>query len=176
MCIRDRSVTQGILKFARHTEPSVREVALAEFIPEVAAMVSTKAAVSGIRLGIELHRDLPPVRADRAQLQQVILNLLNNAFDAVEQRHGPEGGEVTVEAARGGDRIEISVRDNGVGISPVDLDKIFTPFFSTKPVGKGTGLGLSICYGIVESMGGTIRVTSREQVGTEFTVSLPAAA
>jgi two-component system NtrC family sensor kinase len=173
---RCASVTQGILKFARHTEPAVREVALTEFIPEVAAMVATKAAVSGIRLEIRLPRDLPPVRADRAQLQQVILNLLNNAFDAVEQRHGPDGGEITLEAGCEGDRIEISVRDNGVGISPVDLDKIFTPFFSTKPVGKGTGLGLSICYGIVESMGGTIRVTSREQAGTEFRVNLPAAA
>jgi len=173
---RCASVTQGILKFARHTEPAVREVTLTDFIPEVAAMVSTKAAVGGIELEIIVPRDLPAVRADRAQLQQVILNLLNNAFDAVEQRHGSEGGEVALEARRDGDRVEISVRDNGVGISPEDLDKIFTPFFSTKPVGKGTGLGLSICFGIVESMGGTIRVATREQSGTTFTVSLPAAA
>jgi two-component system NtrC family sensor kinase len=173
---RCASVTQGILKFARHTEPAVREVTLTDFIPEVAAMVATKAAVGGVELGIIVPRDLPAVRADRAQLQQVILNLLNNAFDAVEQRHGSDGGEVGLEASWNGNRVEISVRDNGVGISPEDLDKIFTPFFSTKPVGKGTGLGLSICFGIVESMGGTIRVTTREQSGTTFTVSLPAAA
>jgi two-component system NtrC family sensor kinase len=173
---RCAGVTQGILKFARHTEPAVREVSLTEFIPEVAAMVATKAAVSGIDLVLSVPRDLPRVRADRAQLQQVILNLLNNAFDAVEQQHGAEGGEVELGVAAEGDRVEISVRDNGTGISEGDLDKIFTPFFSTKPVGKGTGLGLSICFGIVESMGGSIRVASQECIGTTFTVSLPAAA
>jgi len=173
---RCAGVTQGILKFARHTEPAVREVSLTEFIPEVAAMVAAKAAVGGIGLEISVPPDLPPVRADRAQLQQVILNLLNNAFDAVEQQHGVEGGEVALEATREGDLIEISVRDNGIGISAGDLDKIFTPFFSTKPVGKGTGLGLSICFGIVESMGGSILVASQEHVGSTFTINLPPAA
>jgi len=106
----------------------------------------------------------------------VILNLVNNAFDAVEARHGAEGGEVAIEVSRRDDAVEISVRDNGTGISAADLDKIFTPFFTTKPVGKGTGLGLSVCFGIIESMGGTIRVSSRENSGTTFTVSLEAAA
>jgi two-component system NtrC family sensor kinase len=138
-------------------------------------MVSRKAAVSGIGLGIEVAKDTPAVTADPAQLQQVILNLINNAFDAVEARHGAEGGEVAIEVNRRDETVEISVRDNGTGISSVDLDKIFTPFFTTKPVGKGTGLGLSVCFGIVESMGGTIRVSSRENSGTTFTVSLKAA-
>jgi len=172
---RCAAVTQGILKFARHTDPVVREVALADFFPEVVAMISSKAAVSGVKLTVNVTPDLPPVNADRAQLQQVVLNLLNNAFDAVEQQHGSEGGEVVLDAALSGDRIEVSIRDNGSGISAADIGKIFTPFFSTKPVGKGTGLGLSICFGIVESMGGTIRVSSNPQVGTTFTVSLPPA-
>ncbi|HSL19764.1 MAG TPA: ATP-binding protein [Methylomirabilota bacterium] len=173
---RCAAVTQGILKFARQTDPVVRELALADFLPEVAAMVATKAAVSGIALSIDIAPDLPRVSADRAQLQQVILNLLNNAFDAVEQQHPSGSGEVAIEASAVGDRVEVSVRDNGAGISAADLDKIFTPFFSTKPVGKGTGLGLSICFGIVESMGGTIRVSSEVSVGTTFTVSLPVTA
>jgi two-component system, NtrC family, sensor kinase len=170
------AVTQGILKFARQSEPAPREVALTEFIPEVAAMVATKGAVGGIGFTINVPDDLPPVFADRGQLQQVILNLVNNAFDAVEERHGGDGGEVVIEALRVDEQVEITVRDNGSGISRSDIDKIFTPFFSTKPVGKGTGLGLSICFGIVDSMGGTIRVASEEQVGTTFTVSLPATA
>ncbi|HSO24556.1 MAG TPA: ATP-binding protein [Chondromyces sp.] len=172
---RCASVTQGILKFARRTESSAREVRLAEFVPEVAAMVSRKAAVAGIRLAVDVGRDAPVVTADPAQLQQVILNLVNNAFDAVEARHGVEGGEVGIGVARADGRAEITVRDNGTGISAADLDKIFTPFFTTKPVGKGTGLGLSVCFGIVESMGGTIRVASQENTGTTFTVSLAAA-
>ncbi len=172
---RCAAVTQGILKFARHTDPTPRAVSLSDFIPEVAAMVGTKATVGGIELGIEIPDDLPPVLADRAQLQQVVLNLVNNAFDAVEQRHGGAGGEVRIGAARAGNRVEIAVQDNGGGIGENDIDKIFTPFFTTKPVGKGTGLGLSICFGIVDSMGGSIRVASSAQVGTTFTVSLPAA-
>jgi two-component system NtrC family sensor kinase len=172
---RCASVTQGILKFARRTESSAREVRLVEFVPEVAAMVSRKAAVAGIRLIVDVAKDAPVVTADPAQLQQVILNLVNNAFDAVEARHGAEGGEVTIAVERVGARVEISVRDNGTGIAASDFEKIFTPFFTTKPVGKGTGLGLSVCFGIVESMGGTIRVSSREMSGTTFNVSLAAA-
>jgi two-component system NtrC family sensor kinase len=172
---RCASVTQGILKFARRTESSAREVRLADFVPEVAAMVSRKAAVAGIRLAVDVGRDAPVVSADPAQLQQVILNLVNNAFDAVEARHGAEGGEVAIEVARADGRVEIAVRDNGTGIGAADLERIFTPFFTTKPVGKGTGLGLSVCFGIVESMGGTIRVASQENTGTTFTVSLAAA-
>jgi two-component system NtrC family sensor kinase len=173
---RCASVTHGILKFARRTETAAREVKLADFVPEVAAMVSRKAAVAGISLKVDVAKDSPVVSADPAQLQQVILNLVNNAFDAVEARHGSGGGEVAIEVSRHDDAVEISVRDNGTGISAVDLDKIFTPFFTTKPVGKGTGLGLSVCFGIIESMGGTIRVSSRENSGTTFTVSLKAAA
>ena len=173
---RCASVTQGILKFARHTETTELEVRLGEFLPEVAAMVSSKAAVEGIRLEVRVPKDAPAVHADPGQLQQVILNLLNNAFDAVELRHGAEGGEVALEVARAAERVEISVRDNGVGIKGADLEKVFAPFFSTKPVGKGTGLGLSVCFGIVDAMGGTITVASQENNGTTFTVSLPAAA
>ena len=103
------------------------------------------------------------------------MNLLNNAFDAIVLRHGSEGGELIVGAGRKGEKVEIWVRDNGSGISPENLKRIFSPFFTTKPIGKGTGLGLSVCYGIIDSMGGTIEVASEKGVGTTFTITLPAA-
>jgi two-component system NtrC family sensor kinase len=84
------------------------------------------------------------------------------------------GGEIRIESARSENRhIEIKVSDNGSGISAENLKKIFTPFFTTKPVGKGTGLGLSVCYGIVQKMGGTMSLASQEGVGTTFTIRLP---
>jgi two-component system NtrC family sensor kinase len=105
------------------------------------------------------------------------LNLLNNAIDAVLARHGVSGGELTVKANPSDNgRVEIQVTDNGVGINADNLEKVFAPFFTTKPVGEGTGLGLSVCYGIVESMGGRMEVTSQEGRGTTFTVKLRRAA
>ena len=111
---------------------------------------------------------------DPSQLQQVLLNLLNNAIDAITERHGCEGGELSIQAGPDTNgRVKISVRDNGAGISPENLKKIFSPFFTTKPPGKGTGLGLYVCYGIIEGMGGAMEVESQRGVGTTFVVSLP---
>jgi two-component system NtrC family sensor kinase len=137
-------------------------------------MVTEKASVQGIRLKKEISEQTPLVRADPSQLQQVLLNLLNNAIDAITERHGCEGGELSIQAGPDmNGRVKISVRDNGVGISPDNLKKIFAPFFTTKPPGKGTGLGLYVCYGIIEGMGGTMEVESQRGVGTTFTVYLP---
>jgi two-component system NtrC family sensor kinase len=138
-------------------------------------MVEKKAEVEGIGLFLETAGDCPPVKADPGQLQQVLVNLLNNAIDAVAQKRPPEGGLVEVRIGPAGQEVEIRVRDNGVGISPEDLDKIFTPFFTTKPVGQGTGLGLPVCFGIIDKMGGRIIVASQEGQGATFTVLLPAA-
>jgi len=96
-------------------------------------------------------------------------------MDAVLSRHGTEGGEITVGAAKKDKgKIVIWVKDNGIGISPENLKNVFRPFFTTKPPGKGTGLGLSVCYGIIENMGGTIEVESEKGVGTTFIITLPA--
>jgi two-component system NtrC family sensor kinase len=117
------------------------------------------------------------IHADPGQLQQVLLNLYNNAIDAIISMHGAEGGELSVKAGPNEDgKVEISVTDNGAGISPDNLKRIFTPFFTTKPVGKGTGLGLSVCYGIIDKMGGVMEVRSEKGVGTTFTILLPASA
>ena len=167
-------ITQAILKFGRQTEPVPQQIDLAEFIPEVVNMVAKKAAVQGIRLNQEVSPGISPVYGDPAQLQQVLLNLFNNAMDAIDQRHGAAGGELQIDARHSGNgTVEIRVRDNGGGIRKDDLKKVFSPFFTTKPVGKGTGLGLSVCYGIIDGMGGGMTVDSTEGVGTTFVIRLP---
>jgi len=172
---RCAGITQAILKFGRQSEPSVEDIALQDYIPEITQMIKQKAAVHGITLKQEVSEDTPKVHGDRGQLQQVLLNLYNNAIDAILARHGAEGGELVVGArAKDERKVEIFVRDNGTGINPEDQKKIFSPFFTTKPVGKGTGLGLSVCYGIVDRMGGLMEVQSEKGVGTTFVVTLPA--
>jgi two-component system NtrC family sensor kinase len=174
---RCAKITQAILKFGRQGEPVTKDVDLPAFIPEVAAMIEKKASVHGIALKEDIAEGIPPVHGDPGQLQQVLLNLLNNAIDAIIDAHGSTGGELVIEARPDENgKVMISVTDNGAGISPENLKKVFTPFFTTKPVGKGTGLGLSVCYGIVDSMGGVMEVQSQKSRGTTFTIRLPAAA
>jgi len=174
---RCAKITQAILKFGRQSEPVVKDVDLVSFIPEVTAMVSRKASVNGIALKEQIGENTPIVHVDPSQLQQVLLNLYNNAIDAITERHGSQGGELTIETgSEENGRAIISVRDNGIGIGPENLKKVFTPFFTTKPVGKGTGLGLSVCYGIIDSMGGVMEVESERGAGTKFTIRLPPAA
>jgi two-component system NtrC family sensor kinase len=173
---RCAKITQAILKFGRQSEPVSMDIDLVGFIPEVTSMIVKKASVNGITLREEISDNTPVVRGDPSMLQQVLLNLYNNATDAIMERHGTEGGELVIASAADEDgKVKISVTDNGIGISPENLKKIFAPFFTTKPVGKGTGLGLSVCYGIVDSMGGVMEVSSERGVGTTFTVRLPAA-
>ena len=163
------------MKFARPSEPTVKNIRLWEFVPEVLAMVAQHAAVNGIDLGHDVADTSCRVDADPSQLQQVLLNLLNNAFDAVTARHGASGGKVWVDVEASGDSVAIKVQDNGTGISPDNRSKVFTPFFTTKPVGHGTGLGLPVCFGIIDAMGGTIEIESEENVGTTCLVTLPRA-
>ncbi len=173
---RCAEITQAILKFARRSEPVTEDVDLRRFIPEVGAMIQRKVGVHGISLRYNISPDTPLVRGDPAQLQQVMLNLLNNAFDAVVSKHGSAGGEMVVGVGRlENNTVEITVQDNGCGINGEDLKRVFRPFFTTKPVGRGTGLGLPICYGIIDKMGGTIEVSSQEGIGTVFTIRLPVA-
>jgi len=173
---RCANITQAILKFGRKSEPVIEDIDLATFMPEVSGMIAKKASVQGIALKEEISENTPPVRGDPGQLQQVFLNLFNNAIDAIAERHGSQGGELTLKAGPDENgKVMIAVSDNGIGISPENMKKVFTPFFTTKPVGKGTGLGLSVCYGIVDSMGGTMEASSEKGAGTTFTVRLPAA-
>lgn len=167
------NITQSILKFARQKDPMPLPINLQKFITDVISMVEKKAAVNGITLETKFPPHIPMVNVDPGQLQQVLLNLINNAFDAVTEKNGNQGGRVEVIVGADDTRVMISVKDNGVGISQENLERIFTPFFTTKPVGKGTGLGLSVCFGIVDKMGGSMEVSSQFNHGTTFNVSLP---
>ena len=109
------------------------------------------------------------MRASQSELQQVFLNLINNALDAMEK----EGGILNITTHLEGDYLVVEVSDTGPGIPEPNRQRIFDPFFTTKPVGKGTGLGLSICYGIIKKMGGEINVNSALGRGTTFTIKLP---
>ena len=132
-------------------------------------MISSQAVVTNKRIELDLPRDLPVVQADRHMLQQVFLNLMTNALDAIEDE-----GEVRITALRAPEHVEVLIQDTGCGIPPEHLARIFDPFFSTKEVGKGTGLGLSICQGIVEQHGGSIEIRSDGGgKGTTAAVRLP---
>jgi two-component system, NtrC family, sensor kinase len=168
-------ITRGILDFARREEPILRLCDFRGLFPQVIDLVERKANVHGIVIKQDIAADTPVIRTDPGQLQQVMLNLFNNAIDAIVAKRGSAGGEILVRVRPSTDGwVEIAVTDNGSGISPENLAKVFTPFFTTKPVGKGTGLGLAVCYGIINSLGGTIRVTSTLGEGTTFTILLPA--
>ena len=171
---RCAEITQSILKFGRDAEPTYEDLDLGVFLPEVISMISKKASVHGIEISQDLAGRLPCIKGDPAQLQQVMVNLFNNAIDAVMERHGSSGGQIRLGAAiKDNEEVEISLSDNGTGISDENRKRIFTPFFTTKPVGKGTGLGLSVCYGIVDNMGGVMEVSSRKGHGTTFLIRLP---
>ncbi len=172
---RCAEITQAILKFGRQDEPKPQNIDLRNFIPEITDMVTQKAIVHGISIELNIAENTYPVHGDPTQLQQVFVNLFNNAMDAILERHGTSGGKLIVQAGpKEKNTVEILVRDNGCGIKPENLNKIFSPFFTTKPVGKGAGLGLSVCYGIISSMAGTMEARSEVGVGTTFSIHLPA--
>ena len=114
------------------------------------------------------YGDLPLVECIPSQINQVFMNLLVNAANAIAQR-----GTITLRSGREDDQVWISVTDTGIGIPAEQLSKIFDPFFTTKPIGQGTGLGLSVSYGIINKHGGNIRVHSQPGQGTSMTISLP---
>lgn len=169
---RCAKITRAILKFARKKEHVVSKIDLRKIIPEFTDMIAKKACVDGIIIKKEIPENIPFINADSSELQQVLINLFNNAIDAITLKHGSHGGKLDIVVRTVDGKVEISVADNGCGIDPENIEKIFTPFFTTKPVGKGTGLGLSICFGIIDKMGGTIGVNSEKGVGTTFTITL----
>lgn len=167
---RCSKITQGLLNFARKNESSREPVNLQHFVPGMVQLVDQRARLENIRIVQEIEEALPDVSSDANQLQQVFLNLFNNAIYALKGRATPE---IRVRVFREDGFIAIIVSDNGCGFSPDDIKKAFVPFFSTKPVGQGTGLGLSTVYGIIKGMGGDITLTSRHGIGSEFKIVLP---
>lgn len=166
---RAKAVTHRMLGFARRMEPTQENVDLGSLVGGTISFLANEAMHRNIAIERELMPDLPLINTDATQVQQVVLNLLENAIDAVDK-----DGSITVSTGMSGNEVQFTIRDTGPGIPPEVLDKIFDPFFSTKKVGEGTGLGLSISYGIVERLGGRIVAESEPGHGAMFTVYLPA--
>jgi PAS domain S-box-containing protein len=170
---RTRLIVQNMLRFAREMPPQRELVQVNAVIRQTLKLRSYGLSNRNVEILERLSENLPVVVADPHQLEQVFLNILNNAFDAIEQSGRP--GRMEVETVACAENVEIYFRDNGTGIS--NPDRIFEPFFTTKPVGKGTGLGLSICYGIIQSHEGEIICRNNaDGQGCTFLIRLPAAA
>lgn len=180
---RARRIVKNLLYFGRENQPERRSVDMNEVIERTLALRSYELKVENIEVKCHLARDLPHTQADPYQLQQVILNLLLNAEQALVEARGR--GRVTIRTRlrpeaktmpgdeRKGERIGIEIGDNGPGIPAEVVHRIFDPFFTTKPPGVGTGLGLSIVYGIVHQHGGEISVETQPELGTKFSIELP---
>jgi two-component system NtrC family sensor kinase len=179
---RAARIVQNLLVFAREHKPERRMVNLNEELRNTLSLRAYQLRVDNITVVNQLDADLPTTVADPFQIQQVMLNLINNAHQAMAERGGPgvltlRTFMTTLPASDNGattpPMVVLSVGDNGVGIPARDLKRIFDPFFTTKPVGQGTGLGLSICFGIVQEHGGRIWAESERDVGTTVYVALP---
>ncbi len=166
---RCRTITHRLLGFARRTDISYAVIDVNDAVREVIGFLEKEILYRNIHLKLNLKEDLPSVVSDKGQLKQVLLNIINNAVDAVEK-----GGLIEIFTdIKDENAIRVSVRDNGHGIPEDIIKHIFEPFFTTKEKGKGTGLGLSISYGIMQKMGGTILVESKDGNGTTFIVEIP---
>ncbi|MBV9086886.1 MAG: PAS domain S-box protein [Acidobacteriaceae bacterium] len=167
---RTKTIVQNLLSFARQTPAQRKPVDLNAILRRTLQLRSYDFANHGLDVVERLDEELPEVTGDSHQLQQVFLNILNNAYDAVTETD--RIGRIEVETSHTADYAEVIFRDNGPGIA--HPERIFDPFFTTKEVGKGTGLGLSICYGIIREHGGEISChNNKEQPGATFSVRLP---
>lgn len=170
---RTRVIVQNLLSFARQMPAQQEPVPVNSVLQQTLKLRAYDFSNHGVELKEDYEDDLPLIVGDPHQLQQVFLNILNNAYDALQQTR--RSGKIEVKTSLCDSQIEISFRDNGTGIK--HLDRIFDPFFTTKEVGKGTGLGLSICYGIVRAHKGEILARNNpDGIGCTFTVRLPVAA
>jgi len=165
---RCKEITHKLLSFARTSDAQIQNLQLNDIIREVVA-ISDKTSYTGISINTHLDDSIPEIYGSPTEIQQVLLNLINNALYVLEK----EGGHIDITTRSAGRSVLVIVEDDGPGIPKANLDRIFDPFFTTKPVGEGNGLGLSICFGIIQRMGGTISVQSTVDVGTRFQIRLP---
>lgn len=166
---RCKTITNGLLDFSRTRGREHAPLNIADVISSATRLLSHQQRGEEIDFRIDTMEDLPLVFGDALQLQQAVIALATNAIDAM-----PFGGVLKIVSRKSGSSVLVEVSDTGVGIPPENVAKIFEPFFTTKEVGKGTGLGLAVCYGILAEHGGSLDVQSTVNVGTTFTISLPA--
>lgn len=167
--IRCSSITRRLLDFSRHMESRIERVNIEGIIRQILGFMEKEVERRRIRVTLDIARDIPEFMGDRGNLQQIFLNLINNAFAAMT-----DGGQLDITMVyRREDQVRVTVSDNGHGIPEEDIKRIFEPFFSTRDQHAGTGLGLSITYGLVTEMGGDIVVESQVGQGTRFTITVP---
>ena len=168
---RCQKIVQSLLSFARRHAPERKVVCVNEIVESAVEILQYQMRTSNIEVLTQLDPRLPATEVDSHQMQQVFLNIINNARQAMEGQ--PAKGRLRVSTESSASRVRIIFQDNGPGIAPENLKRIFNPFFTTKEVGKGTGLGLSLCYGIVSEHGGTITPSSELGEGATFVIELP---
>lgn len=169
---RCKEITHKLLSFARKTDSTVKDVQINDLVKEIVNLSRQMAKYNKVSIITELNESLPYITISPSEMQQVLLNLINNALDAMEKTGGTVRASTKISEVEAG-HIVIVVEDDGPGIPAANLLRIFDPFFTTKPVGKGTGLGLSICYGIINKMGGKIDVQSTVGKGSRFRIWIP---
>ncbi len=163
------TITRQLLGFAHRFDVHTQPLDLKEIVADVISFHKKEAAYRNITIHMDIPETIPLIETDRGKLQQIILNLVNNAFQAIDN-----GCFLDIRAEMdGSEHVRLFIRDNGCGISEDHLNKVFEPFFTTKKEGKGTGLGLSITYGLVKKLHGNITIQSKQGEGTTFEITLP---
>lgn len=168
--MRCHAIVRSLLDFSRQSEPKIEHVEVNQLVDSALKFFEKQSYFRNIEVVRRYADGIPAIQADQLQLQQVLMNMIINAVDAMNGK-----GVLTLETAEAasGASVEISLSDTGCGIPAENLDRIFDPFFTTKEVGRGTGLGLSVSYGIVQAHNGDISVVSSPGSGSRFTVTLP---
>ena len=166
--IRSTRLVRNLLDFARQSTPTLIETDVNDIVSRSLELTAHSAQLNKVAVIKELDPSLPKLTADPSQLQQVFTNLILNAIQAM-----PGGGKLHLRTSLDNEQIKVEVQDTGVGISPENMRKLFTPFFTTKKEVKGVGLGLAVSHGIIQRHRGKIEVQSKEGEGTIFTVYLP---
>jgi len=168
--LKAKSIIEALLGFSRHRKPLRSYFSLNKVLKDALSLMEFQLKKNEVKMELHLADDLPDLFADSVQVQQILVNLLKNAYEAVQTL---DDKKIEIKTALEKDFMVFSVRDNGVGISEHDLTRVFDPFFTTQKASKGTGLGLSVAYGIVKEHNGDIILNSKQMVGTEVIVKLP---
>lgn len=169
--LRCQKIVQALLSFARRHKPERKAVCVNSLVEAALEILNYQLRTSNIEATTALDPKLPQAMVDPHQVQQVFLNIINNARQAIETHHAK--GWIKISTGVSGDNVRVTIQDSGPGIPQASLSKIFDPFFTTKEIGKGTGLGLSLCYGIIKEHGGTITPRSKLGEGATFVIELP---
>jgi len=173
---RIEKIVEHLREFSRQTQPDFKEIDINQPVENALIITGQQLLNHNITIVREFGEDLPKVVGDANQLEQVFLNLISNARDAMDEVSGRKELRIHsyVSGRQGEPVVVVSIKDTGEGIPEEHLNKVLEPFFSTKPVGKGTGLGLSLCFGIMEAHGGGLEIESQQGKGTDIRVFLPA--